>query len=84
MEKNEIKDIEKEKPIMIPSVDARDLPSEILDWCIDKDISTHYQNDIIQIWKDEEDDNIFVEWFESKYDYKFDRTKVTGVAIFAT
>lgn len=76
--------MKKEKPLMIPAVDACDLPVEILDWCVDHDVSTHYQDDIIQIWKDDEDDNIFVEWFESIYDYKFDRTKVTSIAVFAT
>ena len=76
--------MEKEKPEMILSVEASDLPDEILDWCLDNDYSTHNQNDVIHIWKDDEDDDIFVEWFESKYDYKFDRTKITSVAISAT
>ena len=74
----------KAQPKMILSVEARDFPKEIAEWCCDRDISTHYQDDIIQIWKDDEEDDIFVEWFESMYNYKFDRTKVTSVAVFST
>lgn len=74
----------KKKPEMILAVNASEFPKEIEDWCCEGDISTHYQNDVIQIWKDDKEDDIFVKWFESKYDYKFDRTKITSIAVFAT
>ena len=40
---------------MIPCVDAGDMPEDVLDYCVDNDIQTHYQNDVAQICAREDD-----------------------------
>ena len=32
---------------MIPMIEARDMPEDILDFCIEKEYSTHYQNEVV-------------------------------------
>lgn len=31
---------------LIPMVNAVDMPTEVEDWCIENDVSTHYDNDV--------------------------------------
>jgi len=47
----------------ITVVDSRDFPPEVLDYCVEQEISTHYQNDIIQL---EDDGNPLMEWLKSQ------------------
>jgi hypothetical protein len=71
----------------ITVVDASDFPSEVDDWCIDQEISIHYQNDIIQL---EDDGNPFAEWLKSQgYEFKYrksenDYPNWDDIGIFAT
>lgn len=32
-------------------VNASDLPPDVLDWCVDNDISTHYEESLVRIWR---------------------------------
>lgn len=47
---------------MIPCVDARDMPDEVLEWCEMHDLSTHYHNSVAMCWDEE---NVFTRWVES-------------------
>ena len=44
---------------MIPCVQASDMPREVIDHCIDYEISTHYQNDVALV---RDNDNPFANW----------------------
>lgn len=44
-------------------IDACDMPNDVEDWCIDNEISTHYQGDVISL--DITEDNPFVEWLRN-------------------
>ena len=46
---------------MTPTVHATQMPKDVEDWCVDHDISTHYQNDITYI---ENDGNPFANWLK--------------------
>ena len=46
----------------ITVVDARDIPNEVSDYLVEREISTHYQNDIAQV---EDDGNLFAEWLKA-------------------
>lgn len=49
-------------------VDALDLPREVDDWCIENDISTHYVESLVRIFKDEPSEpgpNPLLEWLKS-------------------
>jgi len=48
---------------MIPCVDTRDLPADVEDYCIENDISTHCQNDIVTV---EDDGNVLAEWLKAQ------------------
>ena len=74
----------KEKVNLIPLVDCRDLSNEADEWLIENDHSTHYQHDVVQLYKENGHDNIFVEWFEEKYDMILDKSKVNYIALKAT
>jgi hypothetical protein len=52
----------KDKIKMIPCIDARDLPVEVLNWLSEEEIQTHYQNDVAIIV---DDGNPFAEWLKS-------------------
>lgn len=52
-------EIELVTPPMIQFVDAQDLPSEIIDYCVEHEINTHHQSDIIHI---KNDGNVFAKW----------------------
>lgn len=65
---------------MIPSVDARDFPPAVDDYCVDKEISTHYQNDVVYI---EDDGNVFAEWLKS-IGFDFNGEDSVWIAIYAT
>jgi hypothetical protein len=52
----------------ITCVDATDFPDEVLDYCDQHDISTHYQNDVIVV---EDDGNPFAKWLKDQgYEFK--------------
>lgn len=44
-------------------VNAKEMPADVLDYCVDHEISTHYRNDVAMI---EDDGNPFAEWLKSK------------------
>lgn len=44
-------------------VDARDIPSDAIDWLIDGEATIHGGNDIVQV---EDDGNAFAEWLKSE------------------
>jgi len=64
----------------IACIDARNLPGDVEDYCVDQEISTHYQNDVAII---KDDGNVFSEWLKSK-GYKFESESGDYVAIIAT
>ena len=45
----------------VACVEAMDFSNEVEEWFLDQDISTHYQNDVVQV---EDDGNVFVKWLE--------------------
>ena len=61
-------------------------PEEVEEWCIDHDVSTHYQNDVAQVYND---DNPFANWLR-KLGYTFtcppsnDEDNWDNIAIVAT
>jgi len=69
---------------MIPFIDAKDLSPEALDWLCEHDYSTHYQNDVVQLYEEDGHNNPFVKWFEETYDHKLDKSKVNYIAIKST
>ncbi len=69
----------------IPAVDAKDMPPEVEDYCMERGWSTHYQNEIVQVY---DDGNPFAEWLKTN-GYVFRSKKETyqnfdSVGIFAT
>ena len=67
---------------MIPCVEASDMPREVLEYCIDHEISTHYQNDIAQV---ENSDNPFANWLrENGYEFEENSWGFNSVGVFAT
>ncbi len=51
-------------------VDVRDMPMDVEAWCVEQEISTHYQDDVAMI---ENDGNPFAEWLnENGYKWKND------------
>lgn len=46
----------------IPMVDAKDMPYDVEEYCVDQDWSTHYQNEIVQL---HDDGNSFAEWLKA-------------------
>lgn len=70
----------------VVTVDAADFPDEVQIWCIDQDISTHYDNSIAWI---PNDGNPFAEWLKSNgfKDFKKDtedNPKGVWIGIFST
>lgn len=50
-------------------VDARDIPAGVSDYLCEREISTHYRNDIAQV---EDDGNPFAKWLkENGYIFKY-------------
>ena len=48
---------------LMPTFDARDLPPDVIDDCINHEISTHYENTIANVyWED--DGGPLVEWLK--------------------
>ena len=64
----------------IVCVNALEMPVEVEDYCLDREISTHYQNEVIMI---ENDNNIFAKWLRIN-GYKFKSEDCDLVAIIAT
>lgn len=46
---------------MIPCVDASDMPDEIIEWCGEKEFSTHCHNSVAIC----HDESVFTKWCES-------------------
>jgi hypothetical protein len=65
---------------MIPCVQASDMPEEVLMYCIDNEISTHYQNDITVV---HDDDSPFAVWLRES-GYKFTDKYGDYIGIIAT
>jgi len=57
------KTLKKKEPVwkMIPYIDATDFPSEVLNWCEEKEISTHYRSDVAVV---KDDGNPMAEWLK--------------------
>ena len=47
---------------MVPMMYASDLPEDVLQYCHDNDVSTHYQSDVVRF---DDDGNAFAEWLKS-------------------
>ena len=63
----------------IQVIDAREIPADVLDYCVEHEIETHYQHGIYYI---EDDGNIFSEWLKTQ-GYEFDE-KYPRIGIIAT
>ncbi len=46
---------------MIPMIDACDMPSDVEDYCVEREIQTHYQNDVAFV---KDDGNVFAKWLK--------------------
>ena len=69
--------------IYIPAVQAQDMPPEVEEYCVKREWSTHYQNEIVQL---EDDGNLFAEWLKAN-GYVFKKHKYKSwndIGIFAT
>lgn len=53
-------------------VDASDMPDDVLDYCAEREIQTHYQNDVALI---ADSGNPFAEWVKREYGYEFSDNK---------
>ena len=49
-------------------LDATDMPSDVMDYCVDHEIQTHYQNDVASL---QDDGNPFSEWIKKVYGVRF-------------
>ena len=49
----------KPKYLMIPCICATDLPPEVEEWFMEHDYSTHYQNEVVDVY---ESDHVFAKW----------------------
>ena len=69
--------------VYIPTVEAKGMPSEVLDYCADREWSTHCDNSIVQL---EDDGNPFAEWLKSNgHVFKWHKNKDwNDIGIFAT
>ena len=66
---------------MIPCVEAKDMPEDVTDYCIDQGLSLHYQNDVVVIHEDDETPlSIWLKHIGICFDFK----KYNYVAIIAT
>ncbi len=64
----------------ITCVDAVEMPVEVEDYCLDREISTHCQNEVVHI---DNDNNPFAKWLK-KNGYKFKNKDYDLIAIIAT
>jgi len=64
---------------MAPVVEAADMPFEVSEYCVDREFSTHYNNDLAMI---EDDGNPLAEWLKER-GVKLDK-KYNYVGIIAT
>lgn len=48
--------------ILIPMFEASDMPEDVLDYCAEREISTHYDSAVVCI--NATDDNVLVKWFK--------------------
>lgn len=63
----------------ITCVDAEEFPEEVIEYCVDNEIQTHYQNDVAYV---EDDGNPLAEWLKKK-GYVF-KEKGDFIAILST
>lgn len=71
------------KPIdfsTILAIDAGEMPEDVENYCIDREINIHYQNDLTFI---ENNDNPFANWLREA-GYKFQNEDGDWIGIFAT
>ncbi len=61
-------------------VDATEMPSEVIDYCVEREVSTHYQNDIMQV---PNNNNVFAKWLREN-GYKFNSDDFDNIGIIAT
>ena len=47
---------------MIPCIEAADMPEEVIDWCEENEISTHYNDSMARL---EDDGNVMAEWLKA-------------------
>ena len=74
--------LKRAKRKMIPFIKGTDIEDDVDKWLREeRDIYTHGKRNLLQLWRDDEEDDFFIKWFEKKYEYKFDRTIVNYVAI---
>ena len=58
-------------------VDSASMPDDVMDFCLDNEISTHYQNDIVFILNN---DNTFANWLrEMGYVFSDDEGDWIGI-----
>ena len=43
-------------------IEAKDMPEDVLDWCVNNEISTHYDHSLAMIWEDEIEENPLFKW----------------------
>ena len=56
---------------LIPILDASDFPNDVEDELAGNEISTHYSNDVLRIWKWEENEwPLFQQWLLDTYGEK--------------
>lgn len=70
---------------LITCINAVEMPNDVIDYCIEKlDTSTHYQNDVVQVYNN---NNVFAKWLkENGYKFKsnFDSEEFDHIGIIAT
>lgn len=64
----------------IPMIHAGDMPENVLDYCVENEIQTHYQNDVTFV---ENNNNPFANWLRSN-DYEFKGENGDFVGILST
>ncbi len=65
---------------MILCVRANEMPRDVIEYCVENEISTHYQNDVALVAND---DNPFAKWIKEE-GYLFRRDTFDYVGIIAT
>ena len=71
-----------ERPIitMTQCVNAEDMPKDVRSWCIDNDISTHYETGLHCV---EDDESPLSEWLKS-VGFQFKETGHTWLGVWGT
>ena len=45
-----------------------DMPQEVEEWCVDQEVSTHYQNDVVIVHHDRREENPLFQWATTHLD----------------